>query len=270
MRLLLLIGLGLMAQGAKSQGYKAGHDLKGRVKSVTQCQYPVLRDGRIDSFNTIIYVFRYQENGNQYEDDDYMHGSLYGDHGRLGHKRLYKYDETGRQTEVEEYLADGKLSQRVVYKYDEKGNRTERANYSAKGELWHRSVFGFDEKGNKTECSKYDARGELREHYTYRYDAKGNIVMEQHVVVTRTKREEDDKQPFNAVNAERMMDYVKTYTYDDSGKLIGQLDNMSNFSTPFSVGYEYENYDAHGNWCRQVRIDNMKKTGITDRIIEYY
>ncbi len=270
MRLLLLIGFGLMAQCARSLGDRTQHGMKGRVRSVTQCQYPVFRDGKIDSFNTIIYVFRYQENGNQYEDDDYMRGSLYGDHGRLGHKRLYKYDEAGRQIEVEEYTGDGKLVQRIVYKYDEKGNRTERNNYDAKGALWHRSVFGYDERGYKTECSKFDAQGQLREHYTFSYDAKGNLAMEQHAVVTRSRREEDDTQPFNAMNAERMMDYVKTYTYDDSGKLTGQLDNMSNFRVPFEVSYEYDNYDVMGNWCRQIRIENKKRVGIIDRIIEYY
>lgn len=270
MRLLLLVGFGLMAQCARSQVEKGKHDLNGRVKSVIQCQYPVLRDGRIDSQNTLIYVFRYQENGSQYEDDDYMGGSLYGDHGRLGHKRLYKYDEGGRQTEVEEYTGDGKLAQRVVYNYDEKGNRIERLNYSAKGELWHRSVFGFDDRGKKTECSKFDARGLLREHYTYSYNAQGYLSMEQHMVVTRTKHGENDVQAFDATNAERMMDYVKTFTYDDSGKLIGQMDNMSNFRFPFEVVYEYDKYDVMGNWCQQVRIENKKRVSILDRVIEYY
>ena len=270
MKRLLLIGLWLMAQSAGAQQDAGKTGLKGKVRLVAQCQYPVMRDGKADSAHTIIYVLRYTENGNQYEDDDYMGGSLLGDHGKLGHKRLYKYDEAGRQKEVEEYLADGKLSQRVIYKYDDKGNRTERSNYDAKGEMWHRSVFAYDDKGNKTECSKYDARGELREHYTYGYDNKDNLVMEQHAVVTRTKNEGDDKQPFSAMNAERMMDYVKTYTYDDSGKVIGQLENMSNYRVPFEVSYRYERYDALGNWLRQVRIENRRIVSITDRLIEYY
>ncbi len=272
MRLLLLIGLGLIVQNAKAQSDIARLNMKGRIKSVIQCQYPVMNTGHIDSFNTILYVFRYMENGNQYEDDDYLGGSLYGDHGRLQYKRLYKYDETGMQTGVEEYSPDGKLHQRVVYKYDEKGNRIERLNYNAKGDLWYRSVFGYDELGNKKECSKYDLQGELREHYTYSYDAKGNLLMEQHVMVSRNREaaKDGDKQSFSATNAERMMDYVKTYTYDDSGKLVSQLENISNFRLPFDVSYCYENYDATGNWLRQVRVENKKKVSITDRLIEYY
>ncbi|MCD6012923.1 MAG: hypothetical protein K0Q79_2785 [Flavipsychrobacter sp.] len=272
MKFILLTGLWLIAYNAGAQNDITRQNLKGRVKSVTQCQYPVARNGVIDSFNALVYVFRYLENGNQYEDDDYVGGSLYGNHGRLEHKRLYKYDETGRQTEVEEYKPDGKLHQRVVYKYDEQGNRIERCNYDPKGELWHRSVFSYDEKGNRTECSKHDAHGELREHYTYSYDAKGRLAMEQHMVVSRSKIEakDKDKPPFSAANAERMMDYVRTFTYDDSGKLVGQMDNMSNFRVPFEVSYFYEHYDATGNWLRQVRVENKRKVSITDRLIEYY
>src|ERR1019366_2291873 len=90
--------------------------LKGRVKSLTNCQCPAKADGKIATSGCTIYTFKYDINGNQVEDNDYIGGNLYTGFGTLNHKRIYKYDDEGRQVEVDEYNTNGSLTQKVIHK----------------------------------------------------------------------------------------------------------------------------------------------------------
>lgn len=258
----------------ENQNDLARQKLKGKVRSVTNCQCPVKKGGVVDSNGCTIYVFKFGETGNQVEDNDYYGGSLYRGLGKLNHKRIYKYDGEGRQSGVDEYNPDGTLNQKVVYKYDDAGNRTVRENYTADGQLWFRSVFAFDEKGNKTECTKYNPDSVLLEHYTYSYDEHGNMVMEQHVTMrsknSEVSKEDKKKERTDLFSGMKMIDYIKTYVYDDSGLLTSQMDNISKFSFPFETDFTYENFDAAGNWLKQVSTEYGKPVSITERIIEYY
>lgn len=260
--ILIIIGF-LLLNAGKGASDVQQQKLKGHVKTLTNCQCPIRWDGKSDQAGCIIYVFRYNEQGNQIEDNDYVGGTLLTGYGKLNHKRLYKYDLEGNQTEVEEYDADGNLNQKVVYTYNESGLRTERRNYTAEGSLWRRSVFGYDSNGNRTECTKYDAEGTMSEDYTYAYDLNGNIVLEQHILIRPRKKED-------GVQGEKTMDYVKTFVYDDAGQMTKETDNMGRFRTPLETDFKYENYDAEGNWLKQITIEDGKQVSVTDRIIDYY
>lgn len=245
--------------------------LKGRVKRVTQCECP-MKKGKIDTAQCGVLVFSYNDNGNLYEDNDYVNGSIYKGFSELNHKRLYKYDDNGNQAEVDEYDPDGSLNQKVIYRYDQRGNRTERDNYLKNGRLWRRSIFSFDDHDLQTECAKYNADSQLVEHYSYSYDTAGNRIMEQHVIM-RSRNAEADKRTgitLTPQNPERLTDYIKTFVYNDSGLLVGETDNLSNFPYPFSTSYMYGNFDANGNWLKQTIIQEGRPTSITERVIEYY
>ncbi len=272
MKLLATIFFFFLFCTAEAKNDLTTQHLKGKVRSVTNCQCPVGRNGRIDSTWCMLYVFRFNEMGNQYEDNDYSGGNLWTGFGSLNHKRIYKYDIYGRQEQVEEYNAHGKLDQKVVYIYDSLGNRVERDNYNGSGKLWFKSVFAYDDKGNKKECSKYNPDSILLEHYTYSYDTRGNLIFEQHVVMrSRIKEGSVGRNAGELVDESvRMMDYVKTFAYDDSGRLISETDNLAQMAKPLETTFKYEHYDSQGNWLKQINMERGKPTSITERIIDYY
>ncbi len=248
-------------------------NLKGRVKSLTHCQFPVFY-GKIDTNWSTIYVFKYDELGNQVEDADYTGGSLLTGFGRLNHRRVYKYDANGNQTEVFEFKADGSLQQKVVYEYDADGKRTARKNYNPDGKLWRRSVFKYNDRGQQVECNKYNEDSVLLEQFTYKYDTKGNQVGELLYVARISDTAGYSTKPFQSdtVGNSRVvrLDYVKAYTFDDSGKKIQEVNNTYGSTFPFTTTYQYAGYDAEGNWLRELFIENNKPTNVIDRVIEYY
>jgi hypothetical protein len=268
-KLILVHGLLFLFQFAFAQIELNKHGLKGKVKLLTNCQCPVKRDGTTDTFGCITYQFKFSENGDQIEDNDYSGGNIYNGFGTLNHKRIYKYN-AGRQSEVEEYLPSGKLTQRVTYVYDDKGNRTERNNYSPDGKLWSRSTFTYDAKGQRIECTKFNSTGNMTEHFSYSYDAKGYQIMEQHITLSDKKKSDQNNAREATTATDRMMNYVKTFRFDDSGKVISEMDNMGRFSQPFETFFRYAEYDSAGNWLLREDVEQEKIVSTTRRIIEYY
>jgi len=274
MRILcLLIGC-LLLHYPQPQNDLSRQKLKGWVRTVTMCQCPVKKDGVTDSNGWIVYMFRYDNNGNQVEDNDYIGGTLYNGFGMLLHKRIYRYDAGGKQVEVIEYKQNGNINQKVNYSYDERGNRVERHNYNADGTLWYRSVFRYDDAGNKLACDKYNTDTFLQEHYGYSYDSRGNLAEEEYHVYNLPysnkpgAEKSGDKRHY--ADIEGKLDYRKTYTYDDSGKKIGELYYVPGFAIPFQTKYLYENYDTAGNWLKETYMEDGKPATVIERVIEYY
>ena len=268
-RVLLVPVLLFLFQSVFAQNELRRQGLRGKVKLVTNCQCPVNRDGTTDTIGCITYQFRFNENGDQIEDNDYSGGNIYNGFGTLSHKRIYKYS-AGRQNEVEEYLPSGKLVQRVIYVYDDEGNRTERNNYLPDGNLWSKSTFVYDAKGQKTECTKFNSTGDMTEHFSYSYDANGNQVMEQHITLGNKNKPDYKNARDIEPTTDRTLNYVKTWRYDDSGKVISEMDNMGGIPQPFETFFNYAEYDGAGNWLLKEDVENGKIVSTTRRIIEYY
>jgi hypothetical protein len=271
MRSIAIVSL-LVVYLAHGKSDVARQGLRGRVRSVTDCQCPV-KNGSPDTGRCTVFVFKYDDSGRQYEDNEYVNGSIYRGFSELNHKHLYKYDDAGNQAEVDEYNPDGSLNQRVLYKYDQRGNRVEKCNYLRNGVLWFRSEYTFNEHDLQTECSKYNADSQLVEHYSYSYDSAGHMALEQHVIVrSRNGREDNGKGiTFSPQNQERLTDYIKTFVYNDSGLMTRETDNLSNFPYPFETAYKYANFDENGNWLKQIAYhEGGGAVSITERVIEYY
>lgn len=274
MRALLLLFSIIFIGNPQTKNDLVRQNLKGRVKKVTHCQFP-MSYGIIDTPWSTTYIFKYDEHGNQVADEDYTGGSLLKGLGKLNHKHIYKYDEHGNQVEVLEYNGDYKLSQRIVYVYDDSGRRIERRNYSPEEVLWRRSVFKYNSLGQQSEVDKYDADSDLIEQFTYRYDEKGYLMAESCYVhrikdtVTYKALQSGDRE--KAQNTVVRLDYFKQYTYDDSGNRVTEINNMYGAPIPFTNTYKYVGYDAEGNWLRQICIgEKGKQTNIVDRVIDYY
>lgn len=270
MKALVLI-MGLFVFGhSEIKNDLSRQNLKGKVRTVIHCQFPVFY-GQIDTDWSTIYVFKYDERGNQVEDADYTGGSFITGFGKLNHKRIYKYDDNGNQTEVYEYNPDGTVSQKVVYEYDNNGNRIGRKNYTPDGKLWRRSVFKYNDRGQQVTCDKYSADSVLLEQLTYKYDEKGNMAAEL-LYVYRLNDTSDKRKIYDPSDPNKVvrLDYVKTFSYDDSGKKIGEVNNIYGTSFPFTTAFKYAQYDTAGNWGREEFIENGKPTNIIERVIEYY
>lgn len=90
----------------------------------------------------------------------------------------YKYDEKGRQVEIQRYRNDGRLAGRTVRSF--KDGQVETLAYNADKELVDKRVETLDAKGNVIETIYFDVRTDtVRTRYSYVYDsfdAQGNWV----------------------------------------------------------------------------------------------
>jgi acylphosphatase len=97
---------------------------------------------------------------------------------RYSTKYKYRYDDRGRQVEVQRYRNDGRLAGRTVRNY--KDGQVETLAYNADGELVDKRVETLDAKGNAVEVSYFDVKSDtVRTRYSYTYDsfdAQGNWV----------------------------------------------------------------------------------------------
>jgi hypothetical protein len=266
--LLLFLGL-LFAAKAEMKNDLVRQNLKGRVKRVTHCQFPVV-NGHPDTVWSTTYIFSYDENGNQVTEEDYTGGSLLSGFTTLNHRRLYQYDDLGNQTVVLEYNDKGQLTQKVLYHFDSAGRRTARYNLGADGRIWRWSVFKYNDRGLQCGVDKYSADSMLIEQLTYHYDTKGNLA-EELLYIDRFTDTVGVRRAGSPDSAKVMrLDYMKQYTYDDSGKKMTEFSNLYGSSFPFITVFSYAAYDTAGNWQQETLRENGKVTSIVDRIIDYY
>ncbi len=125
-------------------------------------------------------------------------------------------------------------------------------------------------EGKEQNAPSITAMGEMLEHFSYSYDDKGNQVVEQHITL-RSKNKSGGKNTRTVEQTtDRALNYVKTWRYDDSGKVISEMDNVGGIPVPFETFYKYDAFDSVGNWLLREDIENGKIVSTTTRIIEYY
>jgi hypothetical protein len=66
------------------------------------------------------------------------------------------------------------------------------------------------------------------------------------------------------------VDYIKEFSYDDSGKEVLEVNHIYGTTFPFTTSMRYVQYDTAGNWVREEFMEGGKLTNIVERVIDYY
>jgi len=143
----------------------------------------------------------------------------------------YKYTFDGKGNEIEvQLIEDGKPSYRSINTFDSMGNRIESANYTPGDTLYSK------------ETCKYDSAGMIIEKTGF-WKIKGNT----------------DSIPYGCA-----------YSYDANENLSEIDDLNSDGSIQNITTMKYFNFDAKGNWLKEIHYRNDKPDYIIERNIQYY
>lgn len=114
----------------------------------------------------------------RYENNRLVEEQSFDENGEMTEKRIFKYDNSGMNTELEFFDRDGELMQRYLYKYDERGNRIEWRFYDADEFLVALTTYYYDDHDNVIEVSSfnYDEHLNWKHTYIYEYDEDDNWV----------------------------------------------------------------------------------------------
>lgn len=215
---------------------------------------------------------------------------------------LYSYDESGRVSLVEVNDAKGALRDRTAYTYDGGGRLAGKVTSKPGGTVEDHWVFLYDDKGQLTEEARYSvtlAAGQappqrtLEQKLRYEYDSAGRRVKETLLssLDSPALMTELQLSPAGGVLEKSQTQYDRTgraaYNLQESYQMDGVPSRTEEVEFGLSgnalygsvTTYAYE-FDAHGNWTKQVMYykDN-KGTGqgaepvpmqTTYRKISYY
>ncbi len=202
-------------------------DLTNRVKSVSITQYHFhKKDGKLVKTDKKAEGYLlFSKDGKLLEEHTYKSNNS------LRTKYVYKYDNTGKQTGVCSYNAEGLLFKeynyeydgqdrlvkesvrylgrrprpRHVYRYNTKGDQIEYKSYNRDGSLDTKCVYKYNDKGQKTKETYYNAKGAINKQVLYKYDDAGKLIK------------------YKALKGDSSFDEMFVYTYNNQGYKIKQV-----------------------------------------------
>jgi hypothetical protein len=175
-------------------------NLLGKVKSLTETNYPVDSSGKITGKSFLEKtLYRYGARGNKIEEIHYYPDSIpdlitfkYDLSGKkvekrwldtnkeLNHLAVFRFDKNGNLIEKRWTGTHGSLLKKATFSYDDNGNKTEESiNYFADS-LNERRTFSFNKQHLLKEETIYNSRGIITHRYSYKYlefDHTGNWVL---------------------------------------------------------------------------------------------
>lgn len=260
---------------------------KGKVKSVTECNYKELGPG---ADYMPLNVYQFDTAGNCVDQ------VLIGKGGSFLSHVTDKFDKNGNYTEFRYYSEDGSYS-KTVFEYDARGNMIESTGYDKKGRLESKDKYTYDKYGNVIVWF-HKADRTFTENSSYTYDDKGRIVFlkknsalwgneikqwkyYKDTVEQYSKSSSDESHlqwVYNKDNQNtysRTMDtdsHKSTIKYDAAGNPIeikqwsyGELEKYG-----YSKRLKYV-YDNKGNWIKKTELTlDGKPIKSLERKIEYY
>jgi hypothetical protein len=185
------------------------------------------------------------------------------------------------------------------YKFDSNRNIKERTNFS---ELDRK--YEYDSEGNLTKELMFDSKG-LMGYWTYKYDNIGNRVertgyLSDDFVERWIMEYNDSGQLAKEYMVDKVPDtiptyMVKTFEYDNDGRLISLISTDPDTQVNATNRFEYNNkndliehysknnfqrgtkeiitykytYDSNNNWTQRIEFENGNPIKISERKIEY-
>ncbi len=158
-----------------------------------------------------------------------------------------KWDHNGNNYEMSIFIMnDHHDSSRFVSKFDERGNKLEMQHFY-NGNLEYTWKYSYDKNDSLISRGLIDSVGKIGFHDDNTYDEKGNKIAEKYY------------------NKDGIAFEIMRFKVDDKGRTVEKSDSLY---TTLRV-YRLE-YDAAGNWIRDICYLREHPTSVTERKIVYY
>lgn len=244
---------------------KNGNEIKSILYSKGR-KYSYFSREIVDYENTLINEYKYNDYNNvlerrldkntvwkyTYDTQQCLTSEECWRHDKLDSKKIYTYDESDNEIEMNEYNKEGDLKYKTIYKYNENEDVVFKnaVRYDASGEVDYKSNRRYDIAGNEIHS---DFRGEYFNSLTKKsYNAKNELI------------EEKDLYRSNKLL------WLKKFDYDDYGNLISETkDDYSSQNVDYEKSYKYE-FDKDNNWIKKIEYSKVLPVKVVIREIYYY
>jgi hypothetical protein len=177
-------------------------------------------------------------------ESDYDAGS-----GGLVSKNISRYDDNGNLLDFYSYGPDNALLSKSIYNYNDSGKLVDVKRYKGDGTYNTRTAYKYDLKGNEVEEDNYDASGILFMKARSLYNGNGTLRV------------------CDRFNEYGILFLKSNYKNDDDGNQVEDKQYDSHHGLKFKTTYDYENFDANGNWLKRTTYKNDKPVTLTTREI---
>lgn len=165
----------------------------------------------------------------------------------------YDFTPENKISEIRKNDEDGNVLQRTVFLYDDAGNNIERLEYDSTGVEMLDTEYLFNKAGNVISYRVLANENNLIEFYEAEF--QGDTLLTGSTVELYS-----DNKPVSRI----------TFSFDPLGNILKRVDTDLTGNKPEEVReYLYE-WDLHGNWTKQVVLQNGKERIAATRDITYY
>lgn len=169
---------------------------------------------------------------------------------KIVEKKLAQFDNLGNNTLTAYTMKRGVLEKTSASVFNRNGNNTENRSFTDK-KLVREELNKYDNRSNRTECLEIDLNSKERKLRHFNYNTQNDMTE----VIT--------------LNTSLMIESRINYSYDNGHHLtkISIYGVAGNHQGSKDFLYEF---DAAGQWIKQITFERRKAVSITVRNIEYY
>lgn len=209
-----------------------------------------------------------------YDNDRLTDIVWYKDSGEVYQRRVYSYDETGRNVRIDyEYTTDQSeiydaYTVYILQSLDENGKIIKEISYDQNNLELYGEEYVYDAQGNilkkdtfRNLNTKYGAtrRTELN-HYTYEYDENGNMTKSIHTY-DNDKWSHEDKEYIQGC-------YTETFVYDENGNLTEWNQRSENYNfKDYKTERKVYAYDDNSH---EILFQHYKNDVMIEQLIKAY
>ena len=179
-----------------------------------------------------------------------IENTIFDADGKLIEKKLAQFNSQQERTLTLYILKRGVLEKNSASVFNKSGNNTENLFFSDK-KLVRQELNKYDNRGNRTESLEIDLNSGMKKFTHFNYNIRNDMTE----MIT--------------LNASLMIESRITYAYDTGHHLIKRSGYGVTGNHQGSKEFLYE-FDAAGQWIKQITFERRKAVSITVRSIEYY
>jgi hypothetical protein len=195
---------------------------------------------------------------------------------KISRKTINRFNESNQLIESTIFDADGKLIEKKLAQFNSQQERTLTLYLPKKGVLEKNSASLFNKSGDNTENLFFNDKKLVRQELN-KYDNRGNLTECLEIDLNSGTRKlrhfnyntRNDMMEMITLNASLMIESRVTYAYDSGHHLIRRSSYGVTGNHQGSKDFLYE-FDATGQWIKQITFERRKAVSITVRSIEYY
>ncbi|MBN2441156.1 MAG: RHS repeat protein [Spirochaetales bacterium] len=170
-------------------------------------------------------------------------------------KELYRFNESGMYTGIQDFDNNNNLISKGVYHYNPDGKRAEEIYYDGEGQVLTKVTCEYDENGHKIKEVKEDITGGIVYTSEWLYDNSGNMIrvvtfMKGNLFDYMMSKVEKSYDKNGILSEESWLEYKidgniqfkKIITYGNDGNIIQKLEYDDNNVLVDKITYEYESH----------------------------